>query len=149
MLVETKIRSCLPCGLHRPQRNAYFDGLMLEARNFVNEQDYHRGHRQMHNALLHGTGTVCGLKVVAHPAEDCRREFAVLEPGYALDCCGQEIIVPRRVLIPIKKMIEADPDLAAALTGEADLFVALRRCDEGAEPVPQILSGCECADGAT
>ena len=149
MLVETKITSCLPCGLHQPHRNAYFDGKMLVARDFTDEQDYHRGHRQMHNALLHGTGTVCGLKVVAHPAEDCRREFAVLEPGYALDCCGQEIVVPRRVLIPIKAMIDADPDLAAALTGAADLFVAIRRCDEGAEPVPQILPGCEGADGPT
>ena len=73
MLAETKITSCLPCGLHQPQRNAYFDGKMLVARDFTDEQDYHRGHRQMHNALLHGTGTVCGLKVVAHPSEDCRR----------------------------------------------------------------------------
>ena len=60
MLDKKKIISCLPCGLHQPQRNAYFDGLLLEARDFINEQDYHRGHRQMHNALLHGTGTVCG-----------------------------------------------------------------------------------------
>ena len=149
MLDKTKIVSCLPCGLHQPQRNAYFDGLMLEARNFINEQDYHRGHRQMHNALLHGTGTVCGLKVVAHPSEDCRHEFAVLEPGYALDCCGQEIVVPRRVLIPVKEMIDDDPDLAAALTGKADLFIAIRRCDEGTEPMPQILPGCEGADGPT
>ena len=73
----------------------------------------------------------------------------VLEPGYAFDCCGQEIVVPRRVLIPIKQMIDADPDLAAALTGTADLFIAIRRCDEGAEPVPQILPGCEGADGPT
>jgi hypothetical protein len=149
MLVETKIESCLPCGPHQPQRDNYFDGQMLVARDFTSEQDYHRGHRQMHNALLHGTGTVCGLKVVAHPSEDCRPEFAVLEPGYALDCCGQEIVVPRRVLIPIKQMIDADPDLAAALTGSADLFIAIRRCDEGAEPVPQILPGCEGADGPT
>jgi hypothetical protein len=149
MLAETKIDSCLPCGLHQPQRNAYFDGLLLTARDFTSEQDYHRGHRQIHNALLHGTGTVCGLKIVAHPSEDCRREFAVLEPGYALDCCGQEIVVPRRVLIPIKQIIDADPDLAAALTGEADLFIAIRRCDEGAEAVPQILPGCEGADGPT
>lgn len=149
MLATNEIFSCLPCGLHQPRRNAYADGTLLEARDFIGEQDYHRGHRQMHNALLHGAGTVCGLKVVAHPSEDCRREFAVLEPGYALDCCGREIVVPQRTLIPIKTMIEADPDLAAALDGEADLFIAIRRCDEGAEPVPQILPGCEGADGPT
>jgi hypothetical protein len=146
---DMKITSCLPCGLHQPQRNNYFDGKMLVARDFTDEQDYERGHRQMHNALLHGTGTVCGLKVVAHPSEDCRREFAVLEPGYALDCCGREIVVPKRTLIPIKALIDADPDLAAALTGGADLFIALRRCDEGAEAVPQILPGCDGSNGPT
>ena len=146
---DMNITSCLPCGLHQPARNAYFDGKMLVARDFTDEQDYERGHRQMHNALLHGTGTVCGLKVVAHPSEDCRREFAVLEPGYALDCCGREIVVPKRTLIPIKDLIDADPDLATALTGGADLFIALRRCDEGAEPVPQILPGCDGSNGPT
>jgi hypothetical protein len=143
MLADPEIHSCLPCGLHQPRRNAYFDGKMLVARDFVDEQDYHRGHRQLHNALLHGVGTVCGLKVVAHPSEECRRELAVLEPGYALDCCGREIVVPARVLIPIKALIEGDPDLAAALTGATDLFIALRRSDEGLEAVPQILPGCE------
>lgn len=149
MLNGSKITSCLPCGLHKPRRNAYFDGKMLVARDFTDEQDYHRSHRQMHNALLHGTGTVCGLKVVPHPTEDCRREFAVLEPGYALDCCGQEIVVPARTPIPIRTLIEKNPDLVKALTGERDLFIALRRCDQGDEAVPAILPGCEGEAGAT
>lgn len=149
MLNGSKITSCLPCGLHKPRRNAYFDGKMLVARDFTDEQDYHRSHRQMHNALLHGTGTVCGLKVLRHPTEDCRREFAVLEPGYALDCCGQEIVVPARTPIPIRTLIEKNPDLVKALTGERDLFIALRRCDQGDEAVPAILPGCEGEAGAT
>ena len=37
--------------------------------------------------------------------------------------------------------------VAEALDGTADLFIALRRCDSGAEPVPQILPGCEGLDG--
>jgi hypothetical protein len=149
MLTGSNVSDCLPCGLHTPQRNAYFDGKTLVARDFTDEQEYHRGHRQMHNALLHGTGTVCGLKVVAHPTEDCRRELAVLEPGYALDCCGREIVVPARTPIPVRSLLAADADLAESLNGERDLFIALRRCDHGEEAVPTILPGCEGQAGGT
>jgi len=145
MLGTNCIDSCLPCGPHTPRRNRYFDGKLLVARDFSDEQDYHRGHRQMHNALLHGSGTVCGLKLVAHPALDCQRKFLVLKPGYALDCCGREIIVPSDTLFPVQALIEAaDPALQAKLAAGNDLFLAIRRCDRGDEAVPQILPGCGC-----
>jgi hypothetical protein len=151
MLDHKKINSCLPCGLHQPARNTYFDGKLLTSRDFQAEQDYNRGHRNMHNALLHGTGVVCGLKLVQHPTESCRDKFMVLEPGMALDCCGQEIVVPERVLVKVADATnpETNPDLAEALNGETHLFVAIRRCDEGAEPLPVLLPGCDGESGAT
>jgi hypothetical protein len=129
-------------------RNSYFDGKFLVSRDFSDEQDYHRGHRQTHNALLHGTGTVCGLKLIQHPSPNCRRQFVVVEPGLALDCCGQEVIVPERALVRVREMIEADPTLQAALDGASDLLIAIERCDTGAEPVPVILPGC-AGEGGT
>ena len=36
---------------------------------------------------------VCGLKVKQHPNPDCRAQWVVIEPGYAIDCCGREIFV--------------------------------------------------------
>lgn len=148
MTTET-ITSCLTCGLHEPRRNTYFDGKMLLERDFVAEQDYHRGHRHLHNAMLHGTGTVCGLKVIQHPSPDCRREYVVVEPGLALDCCGQEIVVPERSLVRVRHLIDHEPDLQEALDGRRHLMVAIRRCDYGAEQVPALLAGCEGADGPT
>ncbi len=139
--------SCLTCGLHEPRRNTYFDGKMLLERDFVAEQDYHRGQRHLHNAMLHGTGTVCGLKIIQHPSPDCRREFVVVEPGMALDCCGQEIVVPERSLVRVAELLDADPDLREALDGKRHLMVAVRRCDRGAEEVPAILAGCEGLHG--
>lgn len=146
MLDDSK-KSCVPCGLHQPMRNHYFDGKFLVARDFSDEQDYFRGHRQMHNAHLHGAGTVCGLKLIEHPSETCRREFVVCEPGMALDCCGQEILVPERALVRVREMIEADEELQAALDGDNHLFIAIERCDYGAEPVPIILPTCEGEGG--
>lgn len=149
-MLDASKKSCLPCGLHQPMRNHYFDGKFLVARDFSDEQDYARGHRQMHNAYLHGTGTVCGLKLIEHPSETCRRDFVVCEPGIALDCCGQEIVVPERALVRVRDMIAADEDLQAALDGDAHLFIAIERCDAGAEPVPVILPACDGdGDGAT
>lgn len=149
-MLDHKTKSCVPCGLHQPVRNAYFDGRLLDGRAFIAEQDYNRGHRNMHNALLHGSGTVCGLKLIQHPLPNCRREYLVIEPGLALDCCGQEIVVPERTLVPIAEMLAADSDLADALEGgKKHLFVAIRRCDCGAEPMPLILPGCEGENGAS
>ncbi|MGD9749811.1 MAG: collagen-like protein, partial [Acidimicrobiia bacterium] len=137
---------CIPCGLHTPKRNTYFDGKLLVARDFTDEQAYHRGHRHLHNSLLHGTGVVCGLRLIQHPTAECRAEHLVLEPGLALDCCGREVIVPERVLIPLKELLERDQDLADALDGTRHLRIGLRRCDTGAEPVPVILPDCGPAD---
>lgn len=146
-MLDGSEKSCVPCGLHQPMRNNYFDGKFLVARDFSDEQDYHRGHRQMHNAFLHGAGTVCGLRLIQHPSEQCRREFLVIEPGLALDCCGQEIIVPERSLVRVRELIGNDEDLQAQLDGEHHLFIAIQRCDSGAEPVPIILPTCEGSGG--
>lgn len=141
-MLDNKLTSCLPCGLHTPSRNYYFDGKLMVARDFIDEQDYERGLRYLHNQMLHGTGTVCGLRVIQHPMEDCRRDNVVIEPGMALDCCGQELIVPERLLVPLTEMLAEHPDLVEQLTGEADLVIGLRRCDHGAEPLPVLLPGC-------
>jgi hypothetical protein len=148
-MLDNHTKSCVVCGLHKPLRNNYFDGKMLYSRDFSDEQDYNRGHRQLHNTLLHGTGTVCGLKIIQHPAPDCRDKFVVVEPGMALDCCGQEIIMPERTLVRVREMVEADTSLQERLDGSNDLIIALRRCDQGAEPMPVILPGCDGEMGAT
>ena len=138
----TEFEDCVPCGLHTPKRTSYFDGKLLVARDFIAEQAYHIGKRQMLNQGLHGMGTVCGLKVIEHPAIDCRRDHMVLEPGLALDCCGRELIAERRTLIPFAQMIADDADLAARLDGTRDLLVGLVRADEAAELAPVILPDC-------
>lgn len=146
-MLDGRDHSCLPCGLHRPARTRYFDGRLLVARDFTSEQDYHRGHRQMHNALLNGVGIACGLKVSAHPTESCRREAVALEPGFALDCCGQEIIVTEPTAIPIRDLIENNEALREQLNEAVDLFIAIERCDEPIDPMPTLLPNCDAKDG--
>lgn len=137
--------ACIPCGLTEPRRPAYYDGQLLLARDFEDEQAHHVYKRQLLNSTLHGTGTVCGLKVREHPAADCRRQFAVIEPGLALDCCGREIIVPKAAAVPVADLVGQTPGLAGQLTGDRALVIALKRCDRPGEISPVILADCEGA----
>ncbi|MEL7097514.1 MAG: collagen-like protein [Pseudomonadota bacterium] len=139
---------CAPCGLHEPRRVAYFDGKMLTARDLTAEQTYHIGMRQLSNMLLEGEGTVCGLAVEQHLEPGCQSTHMVLRKGMALDCCGQEVVVPKDTTIPFREMIEASPDLQEALAAPGqDLVIELCRLDAGVEESPVLIADC-CSDGA-
>lgn len=140
--------SCISCGLRTFRRNTYFNGKLLTERNFTDEQKYLVGKDRLHNTLLHGTGTVCGLSVASHPNEDCRRRYLVLEPGLALDCCGREIVVPQPTVIDVLTLI-AEQGLTLDPEGDQDLFIRLCHDECGDERVPVILPDCSCADGDT
>jgi len=73
------------------ERVNYFDGQVLTAQDFEDEQGYYREKRRLHNRLLHGWGVVCGLGVSLQ-GEEIR-----IEPGLALDCQGNEIVVRDQV----------------------------------------------------
>jgi DNA-binding beta-propeller fold protein YncE len=137
--------SCIPCGLHTFRRNTYFNGKLLTERDFSDEQAYLVGKDRLHNAFLHGTGTVCGLQVTAHPSEECRRRYLVLNPGLALDCCGREIVVTQRTVIDVERLI-GEQGIVLDAEIDQDLFIALCYAEFGDEKVPVILADCACAD---
>ena len=137
--------TCIPCGIQTFERNTFFNGKLLTERDVNAEQVYMVGKDRLHNSLLHGLGTVCGLKVIAHPNPACRHQYVVIEPGMALDCCGREIIVPQQVLVPILAPIEQgnlviDPNRAD------DLFISLCYQEKLNELIPVLLPDCACAD---
>ncbi|GAB4160036.1 MAG: hypothetical protein Fur0021_31530 [Candidatus Promineifilaceae bacterium] len=135
--------NCIPCGLQTFRRNTYFNGKWLVERDFSDEQAYLVGKDRLHNSLLHGVGTVCGLKVVAHPNPECQDKFVYIEQGAALDCCGREIIVTQRLLVPVLELIDpGDFDVE----GSQDLFISLCYKEMLEEKVPVILPDCDCAE---
>ncbi|MEG1458836.1 MAG: hypothetical protein RSB37_00620 [Acetivibrio sp.] len=70
------------------ERNKYFYGKLLSVDDFETEQKYMNDKRRMTNRFLHGTGVVCGLNVVL--IDD---KTISLEPGFALDFAGREIVI--------------------------------------------------------
>jgi hypothetical protein len=51
--------------------------------------EYGVGKRRLTNRYLFGAGVVCGLDVTCAP---CNSRSVVVAPGYALDCCGNDIV---------------------------------------------------------
>ena len=75
--------------LRQLERPHFFNGKLLTADDLQLEQDYHRNKARLHNRFLHGWGVVQGLNV------SLDRGSVVVSPGLALDCAGNELILPQ------------------------------------------------------
>jgi hypothetical protein len=110
---ESRHSGCCPIAF---ERNRYFTGKYMAARDFLGEQEYFLSRHRLHNRVLHGWGVVCGLRVVPHPDKDCSKRWVVVKPGIALDCCGRELVLeaekPHKLPFPEPKV--APPPTAAA-----------------------------------
>src|SRR5262245_2977803 len=90
------------CGFIAVERNHYFTGKYMAARDFTIEQEYFLSHHRLHNRVLHGWGIVCGLAVMHHPDPECRKRWVVAKAGIAVDCCGRELILPKDTAIELE-----------------------------------------------
>ncbi len=82
---------CDPCtaeGLSRPQ---FFAGQLLTEDDLQGLSDYVAAKLRLRNRYVRGEGVVCGLLVTCHP---CKPGWVRVGAGYALDCCGNDIVVP-------------------------------------------------------
>ena len=57
----------VPCETIALERNLFFTGKLMAARDFRDETAYLRSRIHLHNRLFVGSGVVCGLDVVEHP----------------------------------------------------------------------------------
>jgi hypothetical protein len=90
----TSNRSANLCSiLKQPERNRFFHGKMMGVADFERETGYHNAKRYLINRLVLGYGVVCGLDV--KPGKDFDKIY--VEPGFAIDQCGREILVTQDV----------------------------------------------------
>jgi len=69
------------------KRPNFFSGKLLTPEDLEQEQEYVLDKFRRHNRTLHGFGIISGLKVRAHAGQ------INVEPGIALDCEGNELVV--------------------------------------------------------
>ena len=94
-ITESHTACCDDQGTIVRERNRYFTGKFMTARDLSLEQTYFLQRHRLANRLLHGWGIVCGLAVKAHPVPKCAHRWLVVCGGVALDCHGRELILPR------------------------------------------------------
>src|SRR5688572_23700344 len=85
------------CDYNEFRRLRYFHGMLLDEKDFREEQQYHAGKRRLLNRMLHGSGVVCGLGLKGK--KDTR--WIEISSGLALDCSGNEIWVPKKKQIDL------------------------------------------------
>lgn len=86
-----KPKACPSCGgMGCFERPRYFCGQLLTDKDLDAAQRYVIEKNRLHNRYLFGTGVVCGLAVRCVPCDECA---VTIEPGYAIDCCGNDIVL--------------------------------------------------------
>lgn len=74
-------------GFVRPR---FFGGMLLTEDDLQAAIDYMVTKRKLTNREIFGAGVVCGLGVKPDP---CDSRSVIVGPGYAIECCGNDILV--------------------------------------------------------
>lgn len=138
------------CAYNNFKRIRYFHGMLMSDRDFREEQLYHQEKRKLLNRHLHGWGVVCGLGVEI----DDNGKYLVVQPGMALDCFGNEIVISEACKVDIDKLIipdssgnqNNDPCYEPPVTEkETTYYLGISYGESPADPVPVYAppGGCE------
>ena len=127
------------------KRVNYVNGLVLGADDLVQEQLYHLEKNRLHNRLLHGYGTLCGLSVdLSDPGDGPRLTVA---PGVAVDPRGRAIRVPEAYCAnlaawlqshaaEVQDRLAASPSLSPPEPLSLYLVLCHRECETDKVPIP-------------
>jgi len=134
---KTKSKSCPTCGsVECFERPRFFGGQLLTDKDLDAAQRYVIEKNRLHNRYLVGTGVVCGLIVRCHPS--CNG-FIIVDSGYAIDCCGNDIVLCDSVEFDI---IQYLADCFQPEKPVCDDIIRTRytNCDEGPKEYCLVLS---------
>ena len=98
------------------ERNNYYYGMLLSVENFNAEQKYLNDKRRLINRLVHGSGVVSGMNVVA-----IDEQTISLESGLAFDSTGREIVVAN----PVTKKLSMINGYDSAMSSGCNAYVYL------------------------
>lgn len=102
-LPESAPAVCSPCDTASFIRPRFFAGQLLTEDDLGALIDYVVAKNRFHNARLFGDGVVCGLTVECGA---CDGEI-VVQPGHALDGCGNDLVLTCQQTLDVAPMIRA------------------------------------------
>lgn len=130
----------LPGGLVRTR---FFEGMALERRDLADEQRFWIDKRRLTNRAL-GTGVVWGLRT----RYDQRSGTVQIQPGYALDCCGRDLVLTDCHVVETRALLDRrQPAIAKILSqakrgGAAKAHLVLRYEEVPEEPRGVSADAC-------
>jgi hypothetical protein len=111
---------CPVClGLTTYDQPLWGTGQVLTAADLTSLQTYFKAKNRLHNRYLHGWGVVCGLEVVCN---DCDG-YVTIRQGYAIDPCGNDIVVAEATPFDVIKAIRNCKDAKRTKLGPCDPYV--------------------------
>jgi hypothetical protein len=135
------------------KRARYFHGMLMTEGDFEVEQIYLNEKRKLLNQTLHGWGVVCGLKV--KPTTTAGPNI-IVEPGLALDCHGNEILVCEEQTIDLSAKVctstqvqeQANPcvDPQIEVPESPTLYVMIKYKDRITDQVSVYAPGGSCEE---
>jgi hypothetical protein len=137
-------------------RPRYMYGQLLGAEDFTTEQKYHLLRARMRNALLHGSGVVCGLDITSSSTVDPPAVELICSPGLAIDQLGREIFVPEAICLDVTGLAINDsfwsdlqpPPSAPAQSAVRRCYAVLSYRGCLSAQVPAIAPPCSDADNS-
>jgi hypothetical protein len=119
------------------ERNNFYFGKLMTARDFTDEQSYLNEKRWLINRLGLGWGVLCGLKVVAHPKD---RQQIIVKPGLVIDPYGHEIVVCEEEILDLTSVAEPCPPTESH-SYYYDVSIRYEEC--GINPSSVIFDECD------
>ena len=106
--------ACGACETKGYSRPRFFAGQLLTEEDLQALSDYVLAKNRLHNRHFMGDGVVCGLQVTCNP---CGGSKLIVQPGHALDCCGNDLVLECAVELDAVAMVR---DLRRSLLGGQD-----------------------------
>jgi hypothetical protein len=153
-------------------RPRYFPRQLITPDEMILEAQYFRHKIRNHNRMMHGWGVVCGAVVCRAPkckqpesqvqtSPDYEPWKVLVEPGYILGPCGDEIIIGCNQIIDLRKQgvtsVSGDPCLGEVdpwcsdpetTPKERTLYVAVKYKEIVTRPIRVQPVGCGCDETA-
>lgn len=111
-----------------PSRPNYAAGVLLDTRDFEDEQDYHRGRLGRALAALVGFGTLAGLRATCVVQDNPGLEVQVA-PGLALDRIGRLVEVRRTQCLAVADWLAARAGRSASAVETAERNEVIQAVD--------------------
>lgn len=113
------------------KRNRYFNGKLLTAEDFEQEQRYMNDKRRLVNRWVMGMGVVAGLEIIRVD------DYSIsLEMGMAFDASGREIMVEDPAILKLSLLDGFEE--ATAQEGSETLYLCIEYAETPVEPVHNI-----------